>query len=172
MDRAQPRKLLRTPRVRGSPRWRSRPRYGIGGPWPKKKGAAVTAPVYREALLHRADLPDHPGTWNLDERAIGGADKMCIRAIVSHDAVIHDIGAPVWAEPDIRRAVEPVDHGYERLVVSAVAGKVLDPQGERRAWQLVEVDQLDLMSDFRIGIAGIRRREAEIASREYNAAPG
>ena len=97
---------------------------------------------------------------------------MCIGAVVPHRAVIHDIGAPVWAEPDIRRTVEAVDVGQERLVVSAVAGKVLDPQGERRARQLIEVDQLDLMANFRIGIAGIRRREAEIASREYNAAPG
>src|SRR5215469_14088930 len=88
---------------------------------------------------------------------------MCIRAVVPHHAVIHDIGAPVWAEPDIRRAVEPVDHGYERLIVSAVASKVLDPQSKRRARQLIEVDQLDLMADFRIGIAGIRRREAEVA---------
>src|SRR4029077_9107101 len=88
---------------------------------------------------------------------------MCIGAVVPHCAVIDDIGAPVWAEPDICRTVEPVDHGYERLVVSAVASKVLDSQGERRARQLVEIDQLDLVTDFGIGIAGIRRREAEIA---------
>ena len=97
---------------------------------------------------------------------------MCIGAVVPHRTVIRDISAPIWAEPDIRKAVEPVDYGYERLVVSAVASKVLDPQGKRRTRQRVEVDQLDLLADFHIGIAGIRRREAEIASREYNAAPG
>src|SRR6516164_429674 len=87
---------------------------------------------------------------------------MCIGAIVPHRAVIHDIGAPVWAEPDVRRTVKPVYFGYKHLVISAVAGKVLDPQGERRARQLIEVDQLDLMANFRIGIAGIRRREPEV----------
>ena len=122
--------------------------------------------------LHRADFPDHPGARNLHEGAIGGTDKMCIGAVVPHRTVIRDISAPIWAEPDIRKAVEPVDYGYERLVVSAVASKVLDPQGKRRTRQRVEVDQLDLLADFHIGIAGIRRREAEIASREYNAAPG
>ena len=123
-------------------------------------------------LLRRANLPDDSGTGNLHQRTVGGADKMCIGAVVPHRAVVHDIRASVWAESDIRRTVEPVDVGYERLVISAVAGKVLDPQGKRRTRQLVEVDQLDLMANFRIGIAGIGRREAEIASREYNAAPG
>jgi hypothetical protein len=52
---------------------------------------------------------------------------MRIRALVSHRAIIHDIGAPVRAEPDVGRAVEAVDIGSdERLVAGAVAGKVLD----------------------------------------------
>ena len=57
---------------------------------------------------------------------------MRIRALVSHRAIIHDIGAPVWAEPDVGRAVEAVDIGSDkRLVAGAVAGKVLDFQGKR-----------------------------------------
>ena len=63
---------------------------------------------------------------------MGGADKMRIRAVIPHRAIIHDIGASVWAEPDVGRTVEPIDVGYKRLVVSAVAGKVLDPQGKRQ----------------------------------------
>ena len=128
----------------------------------------------RESELHRADLPDHPGAWDLNQRTVGRwADKVCVGAEVSHCPVIGDIGAAIRAEPDVERAVEcvrVVDN--ERLVASVVAGEVLNPQRKGRARHLVEVDQLDLMADFRSRRGGVGRRETEIASSEYSAAPG
>src|SRR5262252_6263831 len=99
---------------------RAGPRIGWTG-LDKKEAAEAASHRFRALVLHRTDFPDHASAGDLDERAIGGADKMRVGAVVPHHAVIDDIGASVWAEPDIRRAVEPVDHGYERLVVSAVA---------------------------------------------------
>src|SRR5262252_2610731 len=102
--------------------------------------------------LHRADLPDNTGTRDLDERTIAGTDNMRIRALVAHRAIIDNIGAPVRTEPEVGRAVEAVDVGRdERLVAGAIAGKVLDLERERSVRQLVEVDQLDLMTDYRGG---------------------
>ena len=90
----------------------------------------MAAPRNWRADLHRANFPDHPGPGNLDERAIGGADKMRVRAEIPHCAVIDDIGAAVRAKPDIGWAVEPVDVGHECLVACAVASKVLELQCE------------------------------------------
>jgi hypothetical protein len=78
-------------------------------------------------VLHWADLPDNPRSGDLNQRTVTGPDNMGIRALVSHRAIIHDIGAPVRAEPDVGRAVEAVEIGSDkRLVTGAVTGKVLD----------------------------------------------
>jgi hypothetical protein len=66
---------------------------------------------------------------------------MRVGTVVPDRTIVDDIGASVWAEPEVGRTVEPVDVCHERLVAGAVAGKVLDPQGEGGAWQLVEVDR-------------------------------
>src|SRR4029077_8752406 len=113
-----------------------------------KKGGGHSRPERLNTQLHWANLPDHAGARNLDERTIGGSDKMRVGTVVPHCAIVDDIGTSVWAEPEVGRTVEPVDVCHERLVAGAVAGKALDPQGERRTGQLVEIDQLDLMPDF------------------------
>ena len=78
-------------------------------------------------VLIWTDLPDNPCSGDLNQRTVTGPDNMRIRALVSHRAIIHDIGTPVRAEPDVGRAVEAVDIGSnKRLVAGAVAGKVLD----------------------------------------------
>jgi len=81
------------------------------------------------------------------------------RALIAHRAVIHNIGTSVRAKPDIGRAVEPVHVLEDKCLRHArwVAGKVLDLERERSVWELVEVDQLDLMADLRGGIGGVRR---------------
>ena len=83
--------------------------------------------LFNELVLHWAKLPDNPGAGDLDERTIAGTDNMRVRTGIAHRAVIHDIGAPIRAEPEIGRTVEPVNIGSdERLVAGAVARKVLD----------------------------------------------
>jgi len=90
-------------------------------------GAVVAPPTNDMRRLLRADLVDDARAGDLNERAIAGAHKMCVGAVISHRAIIHHIGAPVRAEPEVGRAVEPVNiGGDERLVAGAVAGKVLD----------------------------------------------
>jgi hypothetical protein len=79
--------------------------------------------LFNELVLHWAKLPDNPGAGDLDERTIAGTDNMRVRTGIAHRAVIHDIGAPIRAEPEIGRTVEPVNIGSdERLVAGAVAG--------------------------------------------------
>src|SRR6266853_4987027 len=112
--------------------------------------------------LLRADLIDDARAGDLNERAIAGAHKMCVGAVISHCAIIHDVGASVWAEPEIGGPVEPANIADKRLVAGVVAGKPTDLQGERLIRFLVEVDQLDLVPDFGGRCGGIRRRESEI----------
>ena len=73
---------------------------------------------------------------------------MRVGAVVSHCAVICDVGATVWAEPDVGRAVEPGSAVQKRLITSGVAREPLDLECGRLIAFLLEVDQLDLMADF------------------------
>src|SRR5262245_15320051 len=59
------------------------------------------------ALLRPTDLEDDARAGDLDERAVTGADKMRIVAIIPHCTIIGDIPAPIRAKPDIGRAIEP-----------------------------------------------------------------
>jgi hypothetical protein len=88
-----------------------------------------------------------------------------IRPEVAHGTVIGDIGAAVRTKPDVGRTVETsrvvcID---ERLVTSSVLGKVLDVQGWRLIRVLIEIDQPDLVANFRRWRCRIRWREPEIA---------
>src|SRR5215471_15907233 len=127
-------------------------------------GAALAAPGPRATLL-RADLENHASARDLHERAVTSADNMSVGSGVSHGAIIHDVGTPVRTEPNVGRAVEPsrMVGTNERLVAGVVAGEVLDLEGEWLIAFRVEVDQLDLVSDFRRGRGGIRRRKPKIA---------
>src|SRR2546430_2041996 len=115
----------------------------------RQPGSGVSRPPPdRTPPLIGADLPDHARARGLDEWAVAGAHKMCVGAVVSHGAIIRDVGAPVRAEPDVGRSIEPAHPREERLVASAVAGEWLDLQGKRLIHQLVKVEQLDLMAHF------------------------
>ena len=93
------------------------------------------------ALVRRADLPDHTRAGKLDKRTVTINLEPCGRVglAVVHRAVIHDVGATVWAELDVRRAVEPANPIGERPLEGGVLGKSVDLKGERRVRQLVEV---------------------------------
>ena len=90
---------------------------------------------------------------------------MGVGAVVSHRAIIDDIGAPIRPEPDIGRAVEPgsVVGVDERLIAGVVASKPLDLERQRLVVFRREVDQLDLVSDFRGRVGGVWRRKPEIS---------
>src|SRR6266487_174550 len=116
------------------------------------------------ALL-RADPPDHTGAGNLDKRTIAGRDELCggVRlSEIPYRTVIDDVGAPVRAELDVRRAVEACNPVGERLLEGGVVGKALDLEGERLVAFGIKVDQLDLVSHFGRGCGGIPLREPEI----------
>src|SRR4029077_5484846 len=116
--------------------------------------------------LHWADLPDNPGAGYLDERTIASPHELRVGVRLSeipHRAVIDDVGATVGAELDVRGTVEPGCTADERLLEGGVVSKPLDLEAKRRVWQLVKVDQLDLVSNLGGGWGGICRREAEIA---------
>jgi len=103
------------------------------------------------------------GARNLQERTIGRTHKMGVGAIVPYRTVICDVGTTVWAEPDIGRAVEPGTAVQKRLVAGGVAGEPLDLECGCLIALLLEVDQLDLMTDFGRRCRGIRGRETKIA---------
>src|SRR5262245_55740404 len=125
----------------------------------------MAAPSRAACRLLTADLEDHARARDLDERTILGADHMCVGARVPDGAVIHDVSTAVRTKPNIGRAVERgrVVGTNERLVAGVVAGEVLDLEGERLIAFLVEVDQLDLVSNFGRRRGGIWRREPKIA---------
>ena len=73
---------------------------------------------------------------------------MGVGAVVSYRSVICDVGATVRAEPDVGRAVEPGTAVQKRLITSVVAREPLDLERERLIAFLLEVNQLDLVTDF------------------------
>src|SRR6516225_2484672 len=141
-------------------------------PFEAEKRAAEAAPkALSPGLLRRADLKDHPGAGELDQRGIrrigktGGAGAAGRSAAgVPHRAVIGDIGTLVRTEPDIERPVERggVGGADERLIACVIAGKVLERQRQRCARVLIEVDQLDFVANVRRRRCGVRWREPEI----------
>src|SRR5215831_21227700 len=120
-------------------------------------------------LLGWADLKDHAGARELDQRTVrrigktGGAAGAA--AGVPHRAVIDDIGAVVWPEPDISRPVERggVAGRNECLFAASVEREILEAELQWAARVLIEVDQLDFVPDFRGGSDAVRWREPEIA---------
>src|SRR5262245_7152741 len=93
----------------------------------RQPGGGVSRPQPdRTPPLLGADLPDHAGAGDLDEWTVAGAHKMCVGAVVANGAIIRDVGAPVRAEPDVGRPIEPARPGEERLVAGGVASEWLD----------------------------------------------
>src|SRR5262249_8547495 len=81
--------------------WEGAPRGGCGRP-----GSLCLL----RALLRWADLPDHAGAGELNQRRVRRIDKTSVAAGpatgIPHRAVIDDIGAAVRTKPDIGRAIE------------------------------------------------------------------
>src|SRR5262249_53069020 len=121
------------------------------------------------SILLPADLEDHASTRDLHQRSIFRIDKTGgaagAAAGVPHRAVIDDIGALVWPEPDISRPVEcgGVAGRNECLFAANVEREILEAELQWAARVLIEVDQLDFVTDFRGGKGGVRWREPEIA---------
>src|ERR1700738_376385 len=128
------------------------------------------------SILLSADLEDHASTRDLHQRSIcridetGGAAGAA--AGVPHRAVIDDIGAAVWPEPNISRPVEPGGVSDECLFAGSVEREILEAELQWAALAvivvpalraLIEVDHLDFVPDFRGGSDAVRWREPEIA---------
>src|SRR5215475_9692697 len=126
-----------------------------------------------DAWFLTADLEDDACAGDLHERTVIRTDKMRVAAVVAHGAVIDYVGAPVRAEPDVRRPVEPggVIGADKRLVARVVAGEPLDLQRERFVALLVKVYQLDLMADLGSRGGGVRGREPEIPLQDVQGCP-
>src|SRR5205807_10307488 len=98
--------------------------------------------------LLSTDLPDHPGPRNLNERTVAVDLELGVRIglpEIPHDPVIHDVGAPVGTEPDVRGTIEPVDlpiGSHEHLLIGVVVGEPRDLEFERLA-RRTAVDQLN-----------------------------
>ena len=79
-----------------------------------------------------ANLPDHSGARDLNQRSICRIHEPGVTAgaatRVPDCSIIDDIGAAIWAEPDIGRPVERGGLGGadERLITGVVTGKVLE----------------------------------------------
>src|SRR5262249_12339613 len=116
-----------------------------------------------------ADLEDHASTRDLHQRSICRTDKTGdaagAAAVVPHRAVIDDIGAAVWPEPDISRPVERggVAGRNECLFAARVEREIPEAELQWAARVLIEVDHLDFVPDFRGGSDAVRWREPEIA---------
>src|SRR5882762_676756 len=90
--------------------------------------ALVLPIVVRLRASGSADLPDHAGPGNLNERtvAIDLEPRVRVRLPeVPHRAVIHEVSAVIRSELEIHRAVDPSDLGHERLLERLVEGKPL-----------------------------------------------
>ena len=104
------------------------------------------------AGLLRADLPDHAGAGDLDKRSIGGILETGIGVgapKIANRTIIGDIGAAIWAEPNIGRPVEPADAVRESLLEGLVVRKALQVQRGRLTPSAGEIEQLDLVSRLR-----------------------
>src|SRR5262252_7210398 len=109
---------------------------------------------------------------------------MRIGSVIADRAVVNDVRASIGPELDVGRAVEPAASVKKCLIASGVASESLDLESWWPASSLVplvvvvalvilviafstrllnEIDQLDLVPDFRGGRSGVRRRETEIA---------
>src|SRR5712691_3488997 len=126
-----------------------------------------------------ADLPDHAGRGNLDERSrtVGqaarkgrvGDSRQKFRWAesrsrialpkVAHGAVIHQVGAVVGTELQIDGAVDPANPVDEGLLKGVVEGKPLELELERLT-RSAEVDELDVVPLLR---RAIRFREPEVS---------
>src|SRR5262245_61580272 len=123
----------------------------------------------------RADPPDHAGAGELNQRTIARDLEFGSRiglTEVSHRAVVGNPGAAVGPEFYVGRTIEPADAAArKRLLEGVVEGEPLDLELKRAVAAVivplvaasVEVDELDLVPDFRGGVCRIRRREAEVA---------
>ena len=104
----------------------------------KNRGGRSRPKLATPGLLGCADLEDRPRARELNQRTVRRIDKTGraagAAAGVPHRAVIDDIGAPVWPEPQIGRAVERgrIGRADERLVAGIVAGKILEAELRRQ----------------------------------------
>src|SRR5262249_60628472 len=120
------------------------------------------------SILLPADLEDHASTRDLHQRSICRTDKTGdaagAAAVVPHRAVIDDIGALVWPEPDISRPVERavVAGRNQCLFAASVEREILEAELQWAARLLIEVDQLDFVPDFRGGDDALRGAEPQI----------
>ncbi len=132
----------------------------------------------RNQRLSSGKPPDHAGARDLKQRTIAGDLELGVRvrlAEVSHRAVVGDPGAAVGPELDVGRTIEAADAVHKGLLEGLVEGEAADLELERPVIIVplslvvsvpvfvaaaVEVDELDLMPDFR---CPVRRREAEVA---------
>src|SRR5438309_8183154 len=102
----------------------------------RERQEAARAASCRGTRLPRADLPDHAGSGDLEERAVPGDFELGRRvrlAEVPHGAVIDDIGATIGAKFDVCGAVEAALAVDERLLERGVVGKPHDLEDKRLA---------------------------------------
>src|SRR5260370_36409678 len=122
-----------------------------------------SVPIATFMTAYPADLKDHACARELNQRSIGRIDKTGetagAAAGIPHRAIIDDVGAPVRAEPEVGRTVEPgrVTRADEGFIAGVVAGKVLERYRQWCARVLIEVHQFHFVADFRRRICGVRR---------------
>src|SRR5437667_781316 len=131
---------------------------GLGRPLERKISVAlILVVVLRLDPHHRpADLPDHAGPGNLNERTIGRHYELGRRVglpEVPHCTVVDEIGAPIRTEPQIRVTIDPAQAVRERLLERGVMRKQagLELEGLIR---LAEVHEKDVVAGSRTAILG------------------
>src|SRR6266576_1047497 len=108
----------------------------------------------RPGLARSADLKDHACARDLNQRSICRIDKTGVTtwatAGIPHGAIIDHISATVRPEPEVSRSVERgrVGSADERLIAAVVAGKILERYRQWCIWVLIEVHQLDFVTDL------------------------
>src|SRR5438552_5697987 len=149
--------------------------------WQWSTGAAEAAPaadssqaclvVVASLSVPRSatDLPNHARPGKLHERSVAGDLELTVRiglAKVPHRAVIHEVGAVIGTELEIHRTVDSVNPTHEGLLERAVVGEPLELELKR----ILEVDELDVVTLFRVAVGG-REPEVALAPGKGSAAP-
>ena len=120
----------------------------------KKAGGQSRPQLTVPGLARSADLKDHACARDLNQRSICRIDKTGVTtwatAGIPHRAIIDHISATVRPEPEVSRSVERgrVGSANERLIAAVVAGKILERYRQWCIWVLIEVHQLDFVTDL------------------------